>query len=1189
MYLKSIEMLGFKSFPGKTKISFEEGISCIVGPNGAGKSNISDALRWVLGEQSARSLRGGKQEDVIFGGSKKRKALGMAEVTLTLDNSDGMLNKPFTEIAVTRRTFRGGGGEFFINNQPCRLKDIQELFVDTGVGVEGVSLISQGRIDELIAAKPEERRAFVDEAAGIVKYRNRKRDALRKLEDTERHLERVGDIIGELNARIEPLREQAERAELYVAKRAEADGCAVTLAVRLLGEYEDKLQQQLAAIEEASASSMSAETQRLALAAQREQWKNDQARLDEEAAALARHFYALQGQVEREEANRTVTEGQIEHAQADAVRLRSELAELSATEVARRDEARELTAHVRSTEQEVEELLAQVNAGLGGEEQRRAALAYVEQELAKVREQAFDAANRLAQGRNQLHYQQQLAEKNQTAATRLGGQQQELAENLAQIDRRGREIERQKQALRQSTEQERVQLEQQQQRLKLQNEAVGELAAAESELRYRAHALAVRVNMLADLRKSYEGFYPGVRALLTAKGKGESRLSGLLDVVANLLTVPAPYQVAVETYLGASLQNIVSGGQQAAREAIAYLKEKALGRATFLPLDALKIRPRADIRAINGLQGVCGLASELVSCTEQVRPAADFLLNQLLVVEDMETAVRAAKLLNYRQPVVTLEGDLVHPGGSLSGGSRAQKNGDLLSKGQELAEAQAQEQELRRELAEREQELLAGREKLAEFTAAAEAIALRLQELANQQYALTHEDEGLLQQREALARQRAALAEEVAGLSDEAVLIEEQQRELTEQLVADGAAEEDLSARLRELTEQLAAKSSAWEGEREDINRQRVELAAREQKLVGQRKSLERIETEIDNIHWDQEGKSADLTQCEGELRQAQAALETSVAQLVDVREALIAAEQELEQASHGLAAETARLGELEKEEKELAAVCERLREELHQLEIKQARLEADCENERAKLAEQFGLTPQAAAACPHIEGSRTALAARLQQLKKELSALEPVNVAAIEEYREVTERHLFLTTQRADLLQAREQLDMVIADIDRIMGSRFRQAFHRLSEEFNNSFIRLFGGGQAALLLTEPEDILTTGVDISVTLPGKKIVNYNLLSGGEKVLIGIALMFAVMVVRPSPFILMDEVDAALDEANIDRFIAHLRELARRSQCVMISHRQSTMEAADSLWGVTMEEDGVSKLLSVRLQNQGIA
>jgi len=1182
-------MLGFKSFPGKTKISFEEGISCIVGPNGAGKSNISDALRWVLGEQSARNLRGGKQEDVIFGGSKKRKALGMAEVTLTLDNSDGLLNKPYTEIAVTRRTFRGGGGEFYINNQACRLKDIHDLFVDTGVGVEGVSLISQGRVNELIAAKPEERRAVVEEAAGIVKYRNRKREAMRKLDETERHLERVSDIIGELTGRIEPLRCQAEQAELYLTQREEADKCAITLAVRLLSEFEDKLKQQTGLIEQSDNALLAADTRRLSLAAQREEWRSEQARLDEAAAALAKRFYELQGQVEREDAARAVTEGQLEHARVNTRRLNFELAELDKVEKARRDEARALTGHVRATEQEVEELLALVNEGLCGEEERRAALAYLEQKVAKVREQAFDAANSLAQGRNQLHYQQQLAEKNHAAAARLKAQRQELTDNIAQSATRSGEIQLLKQELHDQAEEERRELAEQQQGVKNHNDAVGELAAAETELRYRAHALSVRVNMMEDMRKNYEGFFPGVRAILTTKNKGEAALSGLIDVAANLLTAPPKYQVAVETYLGASLQNIVSRTQQAARQAIAYLKEKELGRATFLPLDALKVRPKADIRAVSGRPGVHGLASELVSCTDEIRPAADFLLNQLLVVEDMATAVKAAKELGYRHPVVTLEGDMVNPGGSLSGGSRAQKGGDLLGKSRELMEAQAKLKQLKLELNQGELKLQEARDHLSALTVLAEDISAHLQEIANQQYTLTHEEESLARERQTLSRQLLALDNDLASLADESTLIEEQQRELTEQLNEAASEEQALTVRLSELTTQLAAQSNEWEGEKEDINRQRVELAAREQKLVGQRKSLERIETEIDNIHWDQEEKSADLTHCQEELSQLQTTLEATQSHLVDLREALIGAEQEMEQARHGLAAETARIAEVEKEEKELSSRCGELREQLHQQEIKKARMEADCENERAKLSEQFNMTLAEASECPQAEGSRTALLTRLQQLKKEMATLEPVNIAAIEEYREVTERYLFLTSQRADLLQAREQLDTVIVEMDSIMSSRFRQAFNRLSEEFDKSFRRLFGGGQAALILTEPEEILSTGVELSVTLPGKKIINYNLLSGGEKVLIGIALMFAVMAVRPSPFILMDEVDAALDEANIDRFTTYLRELSQRAQCVMISHRQSTMEAADSLWGVTMEEEGVSKLLSVRLQGQGIA
>ena len=1179
-------MLGFKSFPHKTKVSFEEGISCIVGPNGSGKSNISDALRWVLGEQSTRSLRGGKQEDVIFGGSKKRKPLGMAEVTLTLDNSDGTLNKPFAEIAVTRRTFRGGGGEFMINNQGCRLKDIHELFVDTGVGVEGVSLISQGRINELVSAKPEERRSFVEEAAGIVKFRNRKRDALRKLDETERHLERVSDIISELGGRLEPLGWQARQAQDYLTYREEADRCAITLSVRLLCEFEDKLGQQIAAIDLTENTLVEKDTRRLTLAAQREQWRNEQTRLDEEAGRLAREYYNIKGQVEKEESAQVVSAGQIEHMQENSTRLDAELAQLAKEEETRSAEAKELLYHLQDTEKEVEELIDLVSQGLGDEEQRRAAKAYAEQEVAKVREEAFNTANRMAKGRNQLHYQQQLTEKNLAACERLSLQEQELLANLTQGEKRALEIKELKQELQHKAEQSRRELALQQQNIKKQNDTVGELAAAETELRYRNHALTVRVNMMEEMRKSYEGFYPGVRALLTAKNAGEARLSGLMDVVANLITAPTRYQVAVETYLGAALQNIISISQLSARQAITYLKEKNLGRATLLPLDALKVRPQADVASVKGLSGVYGLASELVSCTDEIRPAADFLLNRLLVVEDMSIAVKAAKQLSYRFPIVTLEGDMVNPGGSLSGGSRAKKGGDLLSKGRELTESRAQQEQLKQELSQAELNLQAARDQLLNLNANTEAISHTLQEFTNQQYTLSHEDEGLKKHQESLNRQLSALKQELAGLADEAVLIEEQQRELAEELALAEQEEQQLALRLSELNEQLAAKSDEWEGQREEINLKRVELATREQKLVGQRKSLERIEKEIENIHWDQEAKSADLNQSTQELQKAQTLLEGAQARLVDLREALIIANTAMEQARHGLAAEAARILEVEKEEKELTALCEKTREQLHQQELKKERMEADCENERTKLTEQFNMTLEEAAACPQAEGSRTALATRLQQLKREMADLEPVNLGAIEEYREVTERHQFLNSQREDLLQARQQLDTVITEMDTIMSSRFRKAFNQLSEEFNKSFSRLFGGGQAALVLTEPELILETGVDISVALPGKKISNYNLLSGGEKVLIGIALMFAVMAVRPSPFILMDEVDAALDEANIDRFTAYLRELAQRSQCMMISHRQSTMEAADSLWGVTMEEEGVSKLISVRLQEQ---
>ena len=1189
MYLKSLEMLGFKSFPGKTKIAFEEGISCVVGPNGSGKSNISDALRWVLGEQSARNLRGGKQEDVIFSGSKKRKALGMAEVTLLLDNGDGLIRQPFAEISVTRRAFRGGSGEFLINSKPCRLKDIQELFVDTGVGVDGISLISQGQINELISARPEERRGFVEEAAGIVKYRNRKREALRKLGETERHLERVGDIIGELSGRLRPLQEQAAAAKLYMTLREEADSCAITLAVRLLAEYEGKLRQQAAAVDEQSAALLAADTSRLRVAAEREQLKAINARLDEEVSELARNFYDIQGQKEKLESRRTVTEGQRQNSESNGERLRADLAELSAAEAMRREESQQLLAHAQATEQEVAELAELVSTGEGDALSRREAVAYLEEELAKAREQAFNEASRLAQLRNQLHYQQQLWEKNQAAVERLREQGRQMEEELQLSAQKKEEIAQQKQAAGAEAERMRRDMEQYQGNIRQQNQAVGELAATETELRYRAHALGVRVNMLEDMQKSYEGFYPGVRALLQAKAQGEKQLSGIIDVAANLLDVPAAYQVAVETYLGGALQNIVCATQEAARRAIVYLKEKELGRATFLPLDTLRVRAKGDIRAVAGQDGVLGLASELVPCAEDIRPAVDFLLNQALIVRDMDAAVTAAQATGYRLHIVTLDGDMINPGGSLSGGSRNKKGGDLLGKRRQLAEAREEQETLKQQLAGEEQALQAARHKLHELNALFEAGSQGLQDLSNRQLALTHEAEGLLKQDESLKRQQQDLKRQLAALADEDIFIEEQQRDINEALEGGEAVEQELAARLSELSGQLAGRAAALEDEREDINRQRVELASRQQKLVGQRKALERIETEIENIHWDQEAKAADLRQCDTELAEYQSTIATMQSQLVELAERLLNAEQELESKRHGLAADTARLNELEKEEKELSAGCESLRGQLHQLEIKKARMEADCENERLKLTEQFSLNPEQAMELPQVEGSRTAISSRLQQLKKEIAALGTVNLAAIEEYQEVDERYRFLTAQREDLLGAREQLYKVIDDIDRIMSNRFRAAFNRLSEEFDKSFRRLFGGGQAALVLTEPEAILDTGVDLSVVLPGKKIGNYNLLSGGEKALVGIALMFAAMAVHHTPFVVMDEVDAALDEANIDRFTAYLRELAQHTQCVMISHRQGTMEAADSLWGVTMEEEGVSKILSVRLEGQVIA
>ncbi len=1186
MYLKRIDLQGFKSFTNKTKISFEPGISCIVGPNGSGKSNIADALRWVLGEQSARNIRGGKLEDVIFSGSKKRRALGLAEVSILLDNSDGYLPLPFSEISVGRRAVRGGPSEYFINDQSCRLKDIRDLFVDTGIGVDGVSLINQGRINELIMARPEERRTLVEEAAGIVKFRDRKKEALRKLEETERHLERISDIIYELSGRLEPLRQQAEKARAYLALQAEADNLEIGVSVKVLTEAEEKITGLDAEISSREQALLADESVRLGLAADAEELRLQIAAIDQEAAQASRDYYDLQNQREKAEGSRALAHSQKLNADENALRLVKELEALEQAMANRQAEAAALAAHIQRTVDELAQAEQAVASGEGGNEDLRLAAALAEEKVHNLQRQELEGSGALAAAVNAVDLKLQLAEKNREAAARLA---EEAAGLQAQTEAAESAIAQAEQVLSQIGQENKAvsaRINESGQRLKALNQQVQELAAAEAECRYQVHSLQAKTAMLEEMSVGYEGFFPGVKGLMTACRKGAGP-GGVVDVLSELLTVPAQYRVATEAYLGANIQNIVVESGEAAKAAVAFLKKQQLGRATFLPLDILKVREPLDFSPALKLAGVHGRASELIGCEAKYRKAVDFLLNNVLICADLDTALAAAALLKYRASVVTLDGDMVNPGATVSGGSKQAKAGELLAKKSRLEEARQELAAAERALAEQAQALADQREAARAEDGANEGLREKLRQLTltlNSAAAEREKQQALLkgyQQRAAsLKTQLRDLNGELAGLEEEAGEALASQRELE-------AAAQERALALTGATENLAALQQQLDSFRDDITEQKMALAASRQKLHGQNISLNRLKADIDNLAWEAESKTADLQSAEQESRAKAGEIAAAQELLQELALGLHDAEERMNGVKHDLSAENARLAQLEAAEREHLRAQDRLKAELHQLELRRERWQADFENEAAKLAEKFQLDLPGAQARVGETPSRTAMGQRLNQLRREISALGIVNQGAIAEYAEVSQRHTFITGQQADLLTAKDRLGKVISEMDGIMAVRFRETFNRLSNAFDESFQRLFGGGEACLCLSQPEEILETGVEISVHPPGKKVANYNLLSGGEKALIGIALMFAMLTVRPTPFCVMDEVDAALDEANIDRFTAYLRDKAGDSQFVMISHRQSTMEAASALWGVTMEEEGVSKVIGVKLEDVG--
>ncbi len=1182
MYLKRMELLGFKSFPTKTKIMFEPGISCIVGPNGSGKSNVADALRWVLGEQSTKMLRGGKLEDVIFSGSKNRRPLGMAEVRLILDNSDHTLPIDFAEVEVTRRNFRGGVSEYAINNRSCRLKDILDLFVDTGIGADGLSLINQGRINELITVRPEERRALVEEAAGIVKYRNRKKEAARKLTETERHLERIGDIIGELSSRLDPLRLQSAKAEEYLRLKKEADDTEIALSVKILGAYKVQMDQFMTEISETDDRLATCAAEQARRAADVEALRLDLAGLDDLVQETSQKYYDLQTRREQCAGELNVTRSRRENAVVQHSRLNDELNRLQNEADALRLQGLELAADLAAAQEQAAGLEEAILSGAGGEKENRQAAEALAEKLEETKARAYALASLLSGLRNDRNFQEQLKSKAQARLDKLERQNQDYSNAAAQKQSRIEQIETEIQRIDQKSQEINQKLVEKQNKLRQNAAAHRQLAEQEAEYKYQAASLNAKTAMLREMAQSYEGFYPGVRELLRANRRGQAP-QGIIDAAANILDVPTAYQVAVETYLAGSLQNIVCRTAQAAKAGITWLKQNRAGRATFLPLDHLQIRRSVDYQAALTIPGVLGCAADLVECAPEYAPVKDYLLNRMLIVENMDAALQAAAALRYRAAMVTLDGDMVSPGGSMSGGSRKQKSGEMLGQKNKLAEAERQAAQAETALADMREQLAQAQENMDIISCAIDTLNEDMRQTEQNRQRLQSEMQRLSDEILAERRLYASVDEERQQMLDEIAEAEEAIAETFQTYALKEQEEQVLAKEIAALEEAYKVKTITLDQNRAGIVQKKEDLAAIKQKLQTLAESLKKNQQEQEDISWEQEEKAADLADVEKQLKEYETAIVTEEQNISVLSRELQLAKNFMEEKQHGLAAQTGELNRLEQEEKHWQKQIEQNRQQLHQLELKKARLEADWRNEEEKLKEKFQLSFAQAATRPCVDDSRETLNRRLTALRQNIAAIGNVNLDAIEECREVEERYDFLSGQRDDLVQADQQLKKVIQEMDAIMSSRFRKAFAQLSEEFNNSFRRLFGGGEASLVLCEPERILETGVEILVHPPGKKIANYNLLSGGEKSMIGIALLFAMLAVRPTPFCMMDEVDAALDEANIQRFTAYLQEQAGKSQFVMITHRQSTMEAASALWGVTMEEEGVSKIVSVKL------
>ena len=1179
MYLKSIEIHGFKSFANKIVFQFHNGITGIVGPNGSGKSNVADAVRWVLGEQKVKQLRGASMQDVIFAGTELRKPQGFASVAITLDNSDHKLPVDYDEVTITRRIYRSGESEYRMNGSQCRLKDINELFYDTGIGKEGYSIIGQGQIDKILSGKPEERRELFDEAAGIVKFKRRKTVAQKKLEDEKQNLVRVTDILAELEKQVGPLAKQSETAKEYLRLKEELKRCD---ANAFLAETAG-IQTQLKELEEKEAI-VSDQLEETSLAS--ENLKREYDQLTEAIAALDE---GLAGKRE-ERTQAGMLMGNLE-GQIGVLKEQINTERMNAEHIASRlssidGELEEKNLQMTGYERERDEIAAQAETCLKKQEDAEEALRRTEEEMMLLDQQIEDGKASIIANLNE---KASLAARKQRYATMLEQAQvrrSEVAQRLLKFKSDESVQDEQLKAEREKLDAVEAEI----------NRLMGERTAAEENIagleqevrrlnknlndtQQQYHTSYTRLESLRNLAERYEGYGGSIRRVMEVR----DRVKGIHGVVADIISTEKKYEVAVETALGGSIQNIVTDSEQTAKQLIEYLKKNKYGRATFLPLTSVGSRGGFNQEAALREPGIIGLADSLVHVEPQYRGLASYLLGRVVVAENIDCAIALARKFRYSLRIVTLEGELLSAGGSMTGGA-FKNSSNLLGRRREIEELEAackkalvRVDEIQKDLSLNEGLLTEERENLERLRAAGQEAILR---------------------RNTIQIGIAGLEEKKTEIAESSTDMVRENQDLEEQLREIGRSQEQLRKEEERLEGQNAQTSREIERLTGELERARQDSDARRQELSGAQMETsglhQRHQFALENIRRVREEmrrldeEKRELSQGAGGSSQAIASREAEIGQLRELIESTgrksAQLEEEIEKARQEKEAQTARQNTFFARREEISGEMGRLDKELLRLQNQSEKLSERMESYVNYMWSEYELTRQGAEALRDEDAPELGqLKRRLEELKSSIRSLGNVNVNAIEDYKEISERYEFMKTQHGDLVKAEEALLKIIEELDAGMRRQFEEKFREIQREFDKVFKEMFGGGSGKLELLEDEDLLEAGIQIIAQPPGKKLQNMMQLSGGEKALTAIALLFAIQNLKPSPFCLLDEIEAALDDSNVDRFAKYLHKLTKYTQFIVITHRRGTMMAADRLYGITMQEKGVSTLVSVNL------
>lgn len=1171
-------MQGFKSFPDKTELNFGKGITAVVGPNGSGKSNISDAVRWVLGETSTKSLRGSKMEDVIFGGTSKRKALGFAQVMLTLDNSDGTLKDHGEIVTVTRRYYRSGESEYKIDGESVRRKDIHELFMDTGLGSDGYSMVGQGKIDSIISAKNEDRRELFEEAAGISRFRHKRKDAERRLDQAQENLVRLLDILGELESRVGPLKKQSEKAQKFLEYSEEKKTLEIGVWLNKINRFTVELREQEHKIDAVKASYEVSE--------------NDLAAIEKELEEVAEKVTSINLAIEQ---SRLGASGYEE----EALRKDGEISVLNATLEHNNETIARLTADISDADGTGATLDEQIEA-------KNAVIAQNEKLIADKKAELENVANELSKVQNDnMEFSDKTVELNQmltSLTVKLSDSKVKMSQATSSIDEinsRKDTIASQIEATQKDIEYTQSQADESNKNLEFLKERIDEYQNSlggyqmkvdakkqkAEKIKQDAERLARqmaeksdRARVLEDLEKNMEGFSGAVKAVL--KQSQNKALPGIHGTLSQLITVDNENSTAIEIALGAAMQNVVVSTESDAKRAINYLKQNNIGRATFLPISAIKPR-YMDEKNLDDNFGFVDVASNLVDCDEQYRDIVENLLGRVMVVEDIDCAIAISKRYKNRYKIVTLDGQVMNPGGSMSGGSKGKGSG-VLSRANLIEELKSEAQKIGDELKDVQAELkkavedanlaaadLQGadadlrnaKEEYIRAEGDAKLISDKLQSFINQRDMMKREQEN--------SEGRILLFNQaVENAKQEAVEIEKQMADTEAELNSVSAGAKELTSKreeIRKITEQINLELVTLA---KDSEAARLSVEELELRKSTQSDRVKNITDEINEIKAKNENLLLSINDVKAqadELRQKASESNDAVTQKIGDR-------NELEKRSN----------ELRAKEKATLTDKEKLSGDIVRLEERKANMKKEYDELGDMLFEQYELTKPEAQALGIVIDDMAEAKKRLHEIKVAIRGLGSINVGAIEEYKEVSERYTFLKEQIDDIEQSKKELAKIIDDLTSSMSEKFMTQFNKINTEFKTCFADFFGGGNGEIILEEPDNCLESAIEIKIQPPGKSVQNINLFSGGEKSLAAMALLFSVLKVQPSPFCIYDEVEAALDDVNVERFAKYMRRMTDKTQFISITHRRGTMEEADVLYGVTMQEKGVSKLLELQ-------